>query len=476
MKSDVAPQIPTRVKFAWATGLGGLLVILLGLGFYSAQVLRRARTAEAERTRTYLARREALTSVRNSIYATGTNLRDYLVDPDESRYRLHAEPARKSSVLSQQSLDRYRTAEPASGALARLERGVGEYERLTQRALELAGTERRADGYRLFAEEIGPARDAMLGVIQDLASQDDASLRSSIEETAAFLAELESRLFEAISLSLALGFVVAGLAYRYLLKLESEAATRYRQSMEATAQLEQLSHRLLAVQEDERKALARELHDEVGQSLGALLVDLGQAKNELSGDLNETLARLKAASDLGERALQSVRDISLLLRPSMLDDLGLLPALHWQAREVTRRTGMLVTVSSDEDDLDLEEELRTTVYRVVQEALQNAARHSGAQATEVAIAMHGQHLHIMVRDNGRGFDPSHTKGMGLLGMQERVSHFGGKLRIVSTPRTGTTLTIDLPIEPDLTSGEEPRSASSSYGEPKHYENPNLAGG
>lgn len=466
MKSDLAPQIPTRVKFAWATGLGGLLIILLGLGFYAAQVLRRARTAEAERTRIYLQRRESLMTVRNSIYATGTNLRDYLLDPDENRYGAHAEPARNWSLQSQQSLDRYRGAQSQSAALAKLEAKVGEYHQLTQHALQLTGAERRASGYRLFAEEIGPARDALMGVIQDLAQQDDAGLRSSIDETAAFLADLETRLLEAISLSLALGLLVAALAYRYLLKLESEAATRYKQSVEATAQLEQLSHRLLAVQEEERKSLARELHDEVGQALGALLMDLGQAKNSLGGGSDEVLARLKAASDLGERALQSVRDISLLLRPSMLDDLGLIPALHWQAREVSRRTGMLVTVRSDEDDLQLEEELRTTVYRVVQEALQNASRHSGAQATEVAIISRGNHLQIMIRDNGSGFDPAHTRGLGLLGMQERVSRFGGKLRIASAPGTGTTLTIDLPIEPE----------QIPHKEPDHYENANLAGG
>ncbi len=105
MKSDVEPQIPVRVKLAWATGLGGLLIILLGLGFYAAQVLLRARTAEAERTRIYLQRREALMNVRNSIYATGTNLRDYLVDPDESHYHIHAGAAREASLKAQQNLE-----------------------------------------------------------------------------------------------------------------------------------------------------------------------------------------------------------------------------------------------------------------------------------------------------------------------------------------------------------------------------------
>jgi signal transduction histidine kinase len=403
--------------------------------------------------------------VRNSIYSTGTSLRDYLVDPDENRYRAHVDPARTWSLKSRQDLQRYREAEPNSMALAKLDREVGAYDQLTQKALRLTGAERRASGYRLFAEEIGPSRDALMGVIQDLGLQDDAALRSSIEETAVFLAELQTRLLEAIGMSLALGCLVAALAYRYLLRLESEAATRYRQAVQASAQLEQLSHRLLAVQEEERKSLARELHDEVGQALGALLVDLGQAKN--ASDQAEVFARLRAASELGESALQSVRDISLLLRPSMLDDLGLIPALHWQAREVSRRSGMFVTVRSDEDDLELEEELRTTVYRVVQEALQNAARHSGAKATEVAIISRRNHLQIMVRDDGKGFEPAHTRGLGLLGMQERVSRFGGKLRIASTPGSGTTLTIDLPIE--LAQGRPQK-------ETDHYENANFAGG
>jgi signal transduction histidine kinase len=466
MTSDLAPQIPARVKLAWATGLGGLLIILLALGFYAAQVLRRARTAESESTRVYLQRREALTSVRNAVYSAGSYLRDYLVDPDEVRYRAHSEAAQQAWSQVQESLARYRSAEASSDGLSRLGQGVYAFEQLSQRALLMSGQDRRAHGYRLFAEEIGPARDALMTVLEDLAQKDDADLRGSISEAAAYLADLEVRLSQAIGLSLVLGLLVAALAYRYLVKLESDAAARYRQSMLATAQLEQLSHRLLAVQEEERKALARELHDEVGQSLGALLVDLGQAKNALAEDQAEALIRLNAAADLGESALQSVRDISLLLRPSMLDDLGLLPALHWQAREVSRRTGMLVAVRSDEDDLELEEQLRTTVYRVVQEALQNAARHSGAQSIEVAIVKQGDHLQIMVRDNGIGFEPSNTRGLGLLGMQERVSRFGGKLRVTSALGHGTALIIDLPVA---------ASAPQLYNPLDSYENAHLTG-
>jgi signal transduction histidine kinase len=445
MNSEEAMLIPGRAKLALAAGFGGLLVILVVLGFYSAKVLSRTRAADSESTRMYLMRREALTDVRNSAYATGSHLRDYLVDPEESRYQSHAESVRKVWEQALQGFLRYQDAAVDRDAVQQVEREMTAYWQIAEQGLQLSGLRRRSFGYRFFAEKVGPSRDTLLTAIEGITQKDDVELRNKISETAIFLDQLALRLWEAIGLSILVGLIVAGLAYRYLIKLESEAATRYQQSREATAQLEQLSHRLLAVQEQERKSLARELHDEVGQSLGALLVDLGQAKSLVMSDPAETTIRINSAYDVGEIALQSIRDISLLLRPSMLDDLGLIPALNWQAREITRRTGMLVLLQSEDDDLDLNEELRTAVYRAVQEALQNSARHSGAKLTEVGIATSDGHLQIMVRDNGRGFEPSHTLGLGLLGMHERVSRLGGKLRIASAPGQGTTLTIELPL-------------------------------
>ena len=143
--------------------------------------------------------------------------------------------------------------------------------------------------------------------------------------------------------------------------------------------------------------------------------------------------------------MKTIRDISLLLRPSMLDELGLLPALHWQAREVGRRTGMVVSVHSSDEELELPEAWRTAVFRVVQEALQNAARHAAASAVEVGLARGGGQLRIIVTDNGRGFDPATTRGLGLLGMQERVAGLGGAVRLQSAPGQGTTVTAELPL-------------------------------
>ena len=275
---------------------------------------------------------------------------------------------------------------------------------------------------------------------------DQEDLRNTVRETAEFLDSLQQKLWLTLGITLLLGVSLAAASLHRHGRLEREANARYQESLHAAAQLERLSHRLLNVQEEERRKLARELHDEVGQSVGALLVDLGQAKGAIALDVQEAEVRLRSAVDLGERTLRNLRDLCLLLRPAMLDDLGLIPALHWQARETARRSGIDVRFHSEEEELELSDEVRTAVYRVIQEALQNAAKHSKASAVNVALLRDGEHLRILVEDDGIGFDPAVTRGMGLLGMQERILQLGGNLRITSSPRQGTVLTIDVPLK------------------------------
>jgi len=146
-----------------------------------------------------------------------------------------------------------------------------------------------------------------------------------------------------------------------------------------------------------------------------------------------------------EDSVGMVRNMALLLRPSMLDDLGLIPALKWQARETTRRTGLHVKIFADDIAEDLPDSHRTCVYRVVQEALNNSAKHS--QSTEVRVTVRRQRdgLFASVEDDGIGFDPREEKGMGLLGIEERVARLGGMFRIESQRGRGTVLSIRLPL-------------------------------
>jgi signal transduction histidine kinase len=200
------------------------------------------------------------------------------------------------------------------------------------------------------------------------------------------------------------------------------------------------------------------LHDEVGQSFSAVLME---AENLL--DLEpaaEARVRLEAVRKLAEKGMSEIRNMALLLRPSMLDDFGLVPALDWQARETAKRTGMRVQVTSEVED-ELPEEHKTCIYRVVQEALNNCSRHAQASAVEVSVGRENGSIHLRIRDDGCGFDPRRVRGLGLLGMEERVRHLGGTFEIDSRPGRGTLLNIALPLASfngDGPNGSNPHSA------------------
>jgi signal transduction histidine kinase len=155
--------------------------------------------------------------------------------------------------------------------------------------------------------------------------------------------------------------------------------------------------------------------------------------------------RLHSIAGSVESAVEAVRRMALSLRPSMLDDLGLVPALEWQAREVGHRTGLNVQVQAEESAGELPDAYRTCIYRVVQEALQNCARHAGASRVQVALEKAAKSVSVHVEDDGKGFAVSRTRGLGLLGMEERVAQLGGRLRVQSEPGRGTIVSAELPI-------------------------------
>jgi signal transduction histidine kinase len=137
--------------------------------------------------------------------------------------------------------------------------------------------------------------------------------------------------------------------------------------------------------------------------------------------------------------------MALLLRPSMLDDLGLVPALQWQAREVSKRTSVRVRVAAEGVSEDLPEDHKTCIYRVVQEALHNCVQHSQASMVRVNVQQEPGRILLAIQDDGKGFDPRQERGIGLLGMQERVSHLGGTFSVESLPGSGAMVCIVLPL-------------------------------
>jgi signal transduction histidine kinase len=256
---------------------------------------------------------------------------------------------------------------------------------------------------------------------------------------------LQRRLSLALAIGFGSGLLLVSVSMAYIVRLERQTRHRYVELARSQQDLQQLSSRLLDAQETERRSIARELHDEIGQSLGAVLVDIGRLSTMLSHESPDVRAELENVKSVAQQTFQSVRNIALLLRPSMLDDLGLIPALEWQGREVSRRTDIEVAVESDGMPEDLPDEYRICIYRLTQEALNNIVRHSGAKNASVSLGSDSKKIVVRISDDGRGFNPSRTRGLGILGMEERVKRLSGTFKLDSKPGTGTTLTVELPL-------------------------------
>ncbi|MEM7538889.1 MAG: response regulator [Chloroflexota bacterium] len=222
-------------------------------------------------------------------------------------------------------------------------------------------------------------------------------------------------------------------------------------------QLRQLTAKLTEVQEQERRELARELHDEMGQALTAVRMNLASIENALPAEYTSPThavgERLQEAAVLTDHTLEQIRELALNLRPPMLDDLGLGPTLRWYIKQFAAR--MDVEATFDIQGLDdtigqrLEPSIETTLYRVVQEALTNISRHANANKVEIQLICDDTSVNVAVQDDGRGFDMSQrngrqTPGMGLLGMHERVTLLGGTFEIVSERGKGTQIGLSIP--------------------------------
>lgn len=212
-------------------------------------------------------------------------------------------------------------------------------------------------------------------------------------------------------------------------------------------QLRNLSAHLHTVREQERTSIAREIHDELGQALTALKMDIAWLgskckDNELFLDKATTMLQLI------DSTIKTVKRISSELRPVMLDDLGLIAAIEWQAGEFQKRTGIVCDVHFSPGDIILDKAVSTTIFRIFQEALTNVIRHAGATKVTVRLEEKDGQIFLFVKDNGKGITEEQKKNpgsFGLIGIRERVHFFGGEAGINGGPGKGTTLSISIPL-------------------------------
>jgi signal transduction histidine kinase len=430
-------------------GFGGLLSIMALAGIDALRVLQQFRRSDDQIRRHYFAQNHVLNEIRSDIYVSGTYVRDYLLEPDPEgaeMYRTSLENVRRHMESSLESYGRQADAgELPQAAAFRSE--LTTYWNILDPVLQWNAEERRRFGYAFLRDSVFPRRQSTLSVADRIAAINEQQLTTGNEQVVMLLLRFQTRLLVTLIAALVLGLCMALFSIRKILGLEAQSQLRYQQVADARSQLKDLSARLVQAQEMERRALSRELHDEVGQSLSAVLVEL---RNLSAGQTvraeEQSRSHVETIKGLVENTVRVVRNMSLLLRPSMLDDLGLIPALRWQAREASKHTSMDVSVAAELDSDNLPDDYKTCIYRIVQEALHNCARHSQATMVRIKVQQTLNRLSLTIQDDGHGFDSQQSKGLGLLGIQERVARLDGECHIHSQPGNGTILSVELPFK------------------------------
>jgi signal transduction histidine kinase len=430
-------------------GFGGLLLLLAFTGLNALSVVHKIEVRNDQIRRDYFNRDRILEQLKSDIYQSGTYVRDFLLDPDPAHADIHRQEFDAARSRIEAMLAEYESMlrPEERGPFSRFTAELKEYFDSLQPALNWDAADRRKLGYRFMRDSLLPRRMVMVHLADQISRVNERQMRVGAAQVAELFSSFRQSLITLLILTLVIGLGLAGLSIARILRLERLSEVRFDEVLRARTDLRDLSTRLLEVQEEERRSISRELHDEIGQSLSALVLGLGNLAAVISPEDKRTLDELQDLRHLVEKTVAMVRDMSLLLRPSMLDDLGLVPALQWQAREVLRRQNLSVHVIADSAFEDLSDEYKTCIYRVVQEALHNVTRHAAAGTVQIHLSEREKTLVLTIKDDGRGFQPEMEKGLGLLGMGERVRRLSGQLYIESSPGKGALLRIELPLPP-----------------------------
>jgi signal transduction histidine kinase len=444
-------ESPVRhgIRRVLSIGLGVVLALLLALGVYAARSLSSVSRAGMSTTREYFQQSERLERVHLLLSSAAGAVRDYLLDSDSLALPGHREQARRSWAQAIKAIGDYRAVASLERRplTDRLDAQILGYWAVASRSLEMTGRQRSEAGVNLLIGQLVPLREQFLATISEIGARDRVDLRSAAASTARFVQGAERRLWAAIALTVLLSLLVAGTTVLYLARLENAALAQYQASVKAGIELERLSRRLLTLQEDERRRIARELHDDYGQRMASLLFELAAAAERADATPDLRRAIQNAGEHLGNVA-KDLQQLSRSLHSAVLDKIGLEAAIRSDCNSLRQRIAWEVDFESLDVPKRLPEPLSLAAYRVFQEALQNALKHSQTTRLSVSLSVEGPELVLRVEDYGHGFNAEsgdRTGGLGLLSMRERLRMVGGALAIHSEVGKGTQLEARLPM-------------------------------
>lgn len=389
------------------------------------------------------ARSQVLRQVRDNSAAMAIAIRDALLDPAEIQYPVRSQLEElHHAILS--GLDRLQNSnEPRQSELVAQCKSLHEQYWDTARiALGWSTRQRGTASVEFLRRKLAPLRNSAMQSAERIELVEGILLSEHQARLTAAFTEVDNALQRTSLITLAIGLGITLMTVWRVRGLELKAKALQSQTVSDREQLRVLSQRLVGAHEEECKALSRELHDQIGQMLTAIQMTLANIQTG-RGDVQQQIEDGKL---LTERTVKAVRDISMGLRPSILDDLGLTPAIEWQAREFSKRSGVPVEHRFEGHMESLSEHEKICLYRVIQEALTNCARHANANHVRINLRVGYDCIALSVEDDGKGFDtaaiPRH--GLGLVSMRERVRELGGSVSIVAQPEKGTILKVEIP--------------------------------
>jgi signal transduction histidine kinase len=439
------------IKAALLLGFGLTFGLWLFVGYHFTQRLTEVQREAEEINARYIHAQELLSTVRAQVLLGSVYVRDALLDPDPATadsYRRQLQDTYRSIV---DALNQYVPVVDSPGErerVARLHLEIDDFRSTMMEVLATDSSQWRNEARLLLRNRIVPKREVVIRVSEEVQALNRAEFVQQQTRIADVHRATQRRGWEQLGFALAASFGIALLATRYASRLEDRLRQQMAKNEESTRALQRLSSQLINAQEEERRSIARELHDEVGQVLTAIKVELAVAQRAIEADGGNAQV-LQDARSIADGALHTVRDLSHLLHPPLLDDLGLPAAIEWYLRGFSKRHDIQVDLLHDPMPGRLTPETEAAAYRIVQEALTNVAKHASATVCRVYVQQLPNTVLITIEDNGAGFDMTAAaqtadRGLGLIGIRERVSHLQGTLRLESAPGKGTRLTVELP--------------------------------
>lgn len=456
------------IQAALVLAFGATVLVWIVAGIQFARRVSDAQREAANLSARYVTAQDQLSQVRTQALLGSMLIRDALLDPDAQPYGLNFEQA---CAVATNALDTYVPVLGEPAEHQRIQELRRELASFRSASLDVLASDRRqwvSQAHRLLNLQIAPRLDSVLQISDEILARNRAAFVRQLIGLGDIYETTQQRIWQQLGVVLGVSLIIALAATIYVGRLEKEVQHRQRREQRHVHDLQRLSAKLLTVQEEERRTIARELHDEVGQMLMALKVELSVARRAAAAS-NAATSAFDDAQRMSDAALSAIRDLSRLLHPALLDDLGLQAAIEWYLGSVSRRHQIRTESSFEGLEDRFAPEIEAAFFRIVQEAVTNVVKHARATTCRVHLRRDSGNLVLTVEDDGAGFETSRPqvesepRGLGLIGIRERVLQVGGGVTVQSTPGHGTRIVAVVPARPRVDAPEREEMTLVSEG-------------